>query len=154
MHGRRGLLGNRLCEAGQCTQPQCNDDDFEGNGSLETAARLPGDQVYRGLVSCETDWFSVELAANTVATIVLRQRDRQADLTLVAFASNGVELGRSAHQPPHRGVVVGPFGSDRPVIIEVFQVDALAVATYDLEDQLRRARQLLPRRSLRGGRRR
>ncbi|MCB9547110.1 MAG: hypothetical protein H6706_14855 [Myxococcales bacterium] len=131
--GDDDCVGNRICEAGTCTQPSCNDDDFAGNGTQETAAPLPGDQVYRGLVSCETDWFQVNLPANTVATIVMRQRDREADLTLVAFASNGTELGRSATNRLTEAVVVGPFGSERPVLIEVFQVDALAVAAYDLE---------------------
>lgn len=131
--GEADCLGNRVCEAGTCTQPACNDDRFSPNDQPAGAASLPGDQVYRGLVSCGPDWFTVDLPANTIGTLLLRQRDREANLTLAAYASSGVELARSAGNRLTEAVVVGPFAGARPVLIEVTQVDALAIAAYDLE---------------------
>lgn len=126
-------LGNRVCEAGRCAQARCDDDRFAPNGDLESAASLPGDQVYRDLVSCGDEWFTLELPANTIGTFVLRQRDRSADLVLTAYANTGAELARSSTNRITEAVVVGPFASARPVLIEISQVDAPAVAHFDLE---------------------
>lgn len=131
--GEDDCLGNRVCEAGACAQPVCEDDDFAPNGTPDAAASLPGDQTYRGLVSCGTDWFTIELPANTVGTLLLRQRDRNADLTLAAYTSTGVELARSSSNRLNEAVVVGPFAGARPVLVEISQIDALAQASYDLE---------------------
>lgn len=127
-------LGNRSCEGDRCAAPRCVDDDIgTDNASADTAALIQGDYSYPGLINCGTEWFEFALPADTIATISVRQLNRDADLRLEAFAANGVSLEVSDTGRPVETVVVGPFGSERPILIKIDQVDVATVVEYRLD---------------------
>lgn len=127
-------LGNRSCEGDRCAAPRCDDDRVGANNeTVETAAMIQGDFSYPALVNCGVEWFEFSLPEDTIATITVRQLNRDADLRLEAFAANGVSLGRSSTGRPVETVIVGPFGSERPIRIKIDQVDVATVVEYRLD---------------------
>lgn len=127
-------LGTRSCQAERCAAPRCDDDAIGAdNGTADLAAMILGDQSYLGLINCGEEWFEFSLPADTVATVVLRQVSRDADLRLEAFAANGVLIGRSDSGRATESVVVGPFASERPIRLRISQVDAATVVEYRLD---------------------
>lgn len=127
-------LGNRSCQAERCAAPRCDDDAIGAdNATVDTAALIVGDQSYPSLVNCGEEWFEFSLPADTIATIVIRQVTRDADLRLEAFAANGVLIGSSDSGRATESVVVGPFASERPIRLRVSQVDAATVVEYRLD---------------------
>lgn len=127
-------LGNRSCEGDRCAAPRCDDDRVGAdNATVETAALIQGDFAYPSLINCGVEWFEFSLPEDTIATISVRQLNRDADLRLEAFAANGISIGVSSTGRPVETVIVGPFGSERPIRIKIDQVDIATVVEYGLE---------------------
>ena len=125
--------GGRVCARGACGAPACDEDDYEVNNTAASASQIRGDAGYRGLASCDDDWFEFELPADTVAEIVVRQLDRDADLTLQVVTADGVELAVSDTGLATEAAVIGPFVTARPVRARIFQRAPYSVGRYDLE---------------------
>lgn len=122
----------RICAEGACAPPACDDDGVEPNDDPGSATPI-GPGLYLGLQSCNPDWYSLELPADTTAEIILRQQDRGADLALVVGDGAGVDFARSQGPDAHEAVVVGPFPDPRPLAIRVEQVGPASAAAYSLE---------------------
>ena len=126
-------LGTRRCVLNECVPDECNEDNFEGNQSFESATEIDGDRVYRGLVSCSDDWYSFTLAPSMSALVKVRQRDRGANLGLQIVDGEQRELGRSVGSAPVEAVRLRESAAPRVVFIRVFQEGLPATAEYDLE---------------------
>jgi hypothetical protein len=127
-------LGARRCVAGECAPPQCEEDFFAGNSSIEAAVEIDGDRVYRELVSCEDDWYQVTIAPMMSALIMVRQLDRGADLGVQVLDLEERELGRSVGPTPVEAVRIRESAAPRILFVRVFQENALSsVAHYALE---------------------
>lgn len=125
-------VGARACIDGNCAQPACVDDGVEPNdGPMQATAIAPG--LYLGLQSCNDDWYSIELPADTTAEIIIRQADRGSDLALVVGDAQGNEFARSQTAGSAEAVVVGPFPDARPLTIRVEQVGPDSAVAYSLE---------------------
>ena len=126
-------IGARRCVLNECTSNECDEDNLEGNRTLESASEIDGDRVYRGLMSCSDDWFSFTLAPSMSALIKVRQRDRGANLGVQVVDAEQRELGRSVGPAPVEAVRLRESAAPRVVFIRVFQEGPSAVAEYDLE---------------------
>lgn len=125
-------LGGRVCDGGSCASPACDEDDFEANDTAETASPIMGDLVYPDLASCDEDWFRFELPADTVVEVTVRQLDRDADLRLRVLTADGVELAVADTGQLTEAVVLGPFVTARPLLVQVSQRGPRSVGRYDL----------------------
>ncbi|MCA9540689.1 MAG: hypothetical protein KC620_17440 [Myxococcales bacterium] len=125
-------LGARICDGDVCAQPECDDDALEPNDSDDEALPLAGG-LTTGLVSCNDDWYTLDLDADTLVTVVLRQRDRGADLDLTLLTADGTVIDRSATPAATEAVTAGPFPAGRPILVHVSQNGAPSVAEYTLE---------------------
>ena len=126
-------LGARRCVLNECAPPECNEDNFGEHASFETATMIDGDRAYRSMVSCGDDWYSFVLAPSMSALITVRQRDRGANLGIVAFDEEERELGRSVGPAPVEAVRLRESAAPRTLYIRVFQEGPQSAAEYDLE---------------------
>ncbi|MBU1431555.1 hypothetical protein KKF91_13515 [Myxococcota bacterium] len=123
--------GARVCEGRVCQAPACVDDAFEGNQSLEAAVAL-SQQVYRDLSSCAPDFFAVTVPEGRTAMVLARQQARGFDLALNAYNEAGDLLSHADTGSLVEALILGPYPTDKRVIVEVTQV-AFAGGAYDLE---------------------
>ncbi len=126
-------LGARACAGGACAAPACDDDGLEPNDARDAPRDIEGGVTYRGLSSCNPDWYRFTLPAGTLASIVVRQASREADLTLRLLDDQGRELGASDTGRLTEALTAGPFGSERALLVGVVQKGPASAVDYALE---------------------
>ncbi len=124
-------IGARSCESGSCEAPGCVEDRLEPNDSFEEATEL-AERVYRDLLSCGPDFYTLQLPAATVAIVRVRQLDRDVDLRLTAYDAARNILSLSDSNQLSEAAVLGPYSAERDIYLEVSQV-LESVGGYDLE---------------------
>lgn len=126
-------LGGRRCVLNECSAPECEEDSFGSHDSFESAIELDGDRAYRNLMSCGDDWYRFLLEPSMNAQIVVRQRDRGANLGLLILDEEERELSRSVGSAPVEVARARESAAPRLIYIRVFQEGPDSAAAYDLE---------------------
>lgn len=131
--GDLDCLGARICAGGVCSTPACPADAFSGNDTLASAAVLAGDVVHRGLFNCGADWYQLPVPTNVGVTIIVRQRDRGADLRLRVTTAEGRVLDTADGRGAVEAIVLAPVAGARSLRVVVDQTGPASVGAYDLE---------------------
>lgn len=113
----------------------CDDDRFEPDDDLPSAAALPGPGDYDKLTLCglDTDYFRVEVPEGTALRIELDSNPTEGAANLVAYSPDGkAELARSPQLAPVQTVRVAADQARGGVVVKVAAQDSGAHAEYVL----------------------
>ncbi len=135
-------VGGRVCAGGACAAGDCVDDDFEENDDAAGAQGVISGLI-RGLMSCagDADFYTLELPADSAATVLVRQLDQNADLVLSALSADGDVLDTSDTNQPTEALVLGPYPSAQTISLRVSQSGSAGNAAYTLQIELVDAQQ-------------
>ena len=126
----------RVCTAGACTPPACEDDADEPNDTADLPTSIPAAQVEASACAANDDWYAVELPSDNAATVVATVIDGTGDLALEVQDDQGNVLASSNGVGLVEAVVVGPYNVDRGLRIRVHQPVAPSSLRYTLAVEL------------------
>ncbi|MFN3201751.1 MAG: hypothetical protein ACE366_25325 [Bradymonadia bacterium] len=133
-------VGLRTCVENECVAAICDDGDdaFEPNNALATPQVLMGAQSWPDLLSCDPDWYQIDVPADAQLTVSIRQADAAGDLDLFLVNGDGRTLGSSETLQLLESVTVGPFegGAVTSVYVEVRPEELVNPVRYTLEVEI------------------
>lgn len=132
------VLG-RVCNAGACEAPACDEDNFEDNDDFANASEIAAGVEHRDLGGCDDDWYVFMLPARTQVVVTMRQDGFAADLDVEVYDADQRLIGAGRTGNHSDSAAAGPFGNARQVYVRVFHGGAPSAETYSLAIDLEAA---------------